>query len=117
MSTHPIVHVEIPAIDRETMGNFYAELCGWTVQQLPDMDYATFEVAGGPRGGFPLIDGDSVKPRQIMVYVSTDDLDAMLAKAVELGGKQITGKTPIPGIGFFGIFEDPSGNHIGVFER
>jgi len=117
MPIYPIVHVEIPAKDREVAGNFYAELCGWTVQQLPEMGYATFEVEGGPRGGFPTIDGEMVKPREIMVYIASDNLDATLAKATELGGKTVVEKTPIPGIGFFGIFEDPSGNRIGIFER
>jgi uncharacterized protein len=117
MSVHPIVHVEIPAINREVMGKFYAELCGWTVQQRPEMDYATFEVEGGPRGGFPTIDGKSVKPGEITVYIASSDVDATLKRANELGGKTIIDKTQIPGVGFYGVFEDPSGNRIGIFDR
>lgn len=117
MPVHPIVHVEIPAKDRAAAGKFYSELCGWTVQQLPEMDYATFEAEGGPRGGFPQINGETVKPGDVTVYIASDNLDATLAKATELGGKTVVGKTPIPGIGFFGIFEDLSGNRIGIFER
>ena len=50
MSEHPIVHVEFSAQDRQAAGKFYNELFGWKVQQIPEMNYATFEtgsVAGG----------------------------------------------------------------------
>jgi len=32
-----------------------------------------------------------------------------------LGGKILRSKTEIPGIGWFGIFKDPTGNSIALF--
>ncbi len=39
----------------------------------------------------------------------------MLGKIAAAGGKAIQGKTEIPGEGHYGIFEDPSGNRVGLF--
>ena len=114
MSNRPIVHVEISAKDLEKAGKFYSEIFGWKVEQIPEMNYATFEAEGGPGGGFnPVNDGNPAGT--VIVYVGTDDIDADLAKAESLGGKTIVPKTVIPQMGWFGIFEDPSGNRLGLY--
>jgi hypothetical protein len=51
MPNHPIVHVEISANDRESAGKFYSELFGWKIQQMPEMDYATFDYGVEGVGG------------------------------------------------------------------
>lgn len=115
MAQHPFVHIEIPTTDREASGKFYSDLFGWDVQQYPEMDYATFVADGGPGGGFARIDGKMVKAGEIKVYVATDDIEATLARANELGAKTIVEKTEIPGYGNFAFFLDPFGNAIGLF--
>ena len=35
--------------------------------------------------------------------------------AESLGGKRITPKSPIPGMGWFAVFEDPTGNKVGLY--
>ncbi len=42
MSNHAIVHVEIPAHDLASAGQFYADLFGWKTQSMPEMNYMTF---------------------------------------------------------------------------
>lgn len=118
MSKHPIVHVEISALDREAAGQFYADLFGWHVQQMPEMNYAMFsaeEGDEGPGGGFSPVSDDN-PAGTVMFYIGTDDVDASLAKAEKLGGKALVPRTEIPGMGWFGVFSDPSGNKIGVFQ-
>lgn len=83
------------------------------------MNYATFAASEGPGGGLSQV-GESVEAYQaragaVLVYVSTDDIDASLAKAESLGGKTVVPKMEIPTIGWFGIFTDPTGNHIALF--
>ncbi len=53
MSKHPIVHVEFSANDRETAGDFYSKLFDWKVQQMPEMNYASFDTGEGVGGGSP----------------------------------------------------------------
>jgi predicted enzyme related to lactoylglutathione lyase len=114
MSDHPFVHIEISTVDREASGKFYSELFGWAVQQMPEMNYATFDNHTEVAGGFNPVT-ESNPAGTVLVYVGTDDINASLAKAEKLGGKTITPRTEIPGYGWFGIFRDPSGNQIGLF--
>lgn len=115
MSNHAIVHVEFSARDLNATGRFYSELFGWKVESIPEMNYATFAAGSGPGGGFTPVDGEMVKPGDMLVYVSTDDVDATLAHAERLGGKTLRAKTEIPGIGWFGVFQDPNGNQVALF--
>lgn len=114
MSQHPIVHIEISARDREAAGKFYSEVFGWKVQQLPEMDYATFEAEGGPGGGFNPVEND--QPAPVMVYINTDDIDATLQKIQESGGKLVRAKDDVPGMGQFVFFSDPSGNVLALWQ-
>ena len=114
MSNHPIVHVEFSAKDREVSGKFYGDLFGWKIEQMPEMNYAMFEPGEGIGGGLnPVQEGNPAGT--VVVYIGTDDIEASLAKAEQLGGKAIVPKTEIPGMGWFGMFLDPSGDQIGVF--
>jgi predicted enzyme related to lactoylglutathione lyase len=48
VSGHPIVRVELSAHDREGAGRFYSSIFGWKVQQMPEINDATFEAEPGP---------------------------------------------------------------------
>lgn len=114
MSAHPIVHIEISANDLEAAGKFYADLFGWEIEQMPEMNYATFAAADGPGGGLNPV-GENTPAGSVVVYVDTDDIEATLNKAESLGGTTIVPKTEIPQMGWFGMFADPTGNTIGVY--
>ena len=116
MSAHPIIHIEFSATDREAAGKFYSELFGWKVQQMPEMNYATIDTGQtGIGGGLNPIQENS-PAGTVLVYIYSDDIDATLAKAQELGGKILMPQSEIPGVGWFGIFADPTGNQVGVFK-
>jgi predicted enzyme related to lactoylglutathione lyase len=114
MSEHNVVHIEFSAQDLESAAKFYSDLFGWKVSQMPEMNYATFETENGLGGGLnPL--GENYPAGTVIVYVSTDDIGASLTKAESLGGKIVTPRTEIPGMGWFGLFSDPTGNLVGLF--
>ena len=114
MSKHEIVHIEIPVDNLETGSKFYADLFGWKVENIPEMDYTTFEAGEGPGGGFNKL-SDEITPGDVMVYVSTDDIEASLAKIESLGGKTVVPKTEIPQVGWFAWFTDPTGNTMALY--
>jgi predicted enzyme related to lactoylglutathione lyase len=119
MSNHPIVHIEIPAKDTKAAGKFYGDLFDWKIESDEMYNYVQFQAEGGPGGGFVDV-GQSNAPVEyktdsLLVYVSTDDIDATLAKAESLGGKILMLKTEIPQVGWWGVFSDPSGNRIGLY--
>ena len=114
MSKHPIVHVEFSSNNREESGKFFSELFGWNVQQIPDMNYATYDTGEGVGGGLNPI-SDEYPAGTVAVYVGTDDIEATLARVEELGGKTMVPKMEIPGVGWVAFFSDPTGNMIGLW--
>ena len=116
MANHSIVHIEIPASDTAAASKFYADLFGWNIQVDPSFNYHMFQAEPGPGGGFVEVGGmGGYKAGEVLIYVSTDDIDASLAKVESLGGKTVVPKTEIPNMGWFAFFTDPTGNRIGLF--
>lgn len=120
MSNHHIVHVELAATNIEVGGKFYADLFGWQVETPPlplDSGYKFFQTGEGqPTGGFPEVNNESVKAGDTLVYVSTDDVEATLAKAEALGGKILAPKFEVPTVGWVGIIGDPAGNKVAAIQ-
>ncbi len=114
MSKHPFVHIEISAKNLDAASKFYTDLFGWKVDFLPEMNYTTFEPGEGVGGGFNPVTAEN-PAGTVIVYIGTDDIEATLAKIAQLGGKTLVPKTEIPGMGWFAIFADPTGNKIGLF--
>lgn len=110
-----IVHVEIPAANTESAGRFYADLFGWKITPMPEMNYTMWEAGDGDEyGGFPQV-SDENPAGQVLVYIASDDIDADLKKVEKLGGKVLHPKAEIPGTGWFGVFQDPTGNVLGLY--
>jgi hypothetical protein len=114
MSNYAVVHIEFSANDLGSAGKFYADLFGWKIEQIPEMNYATFDPQEGPGGGFnPVSDTNPVGT--VLVYVGTDDIEGTLARVESLGGKIVSPKMEIPETGWFALFTDPTGNQIGLY--
>jgi len=115
--THPIVHVEFSALDREQSGKFYADLFGWEIQHMPEYSYTTFRSGPGDAlGGGINTASDDYPVGTVVFYVGTDDIDATLAKAERLGGKTILPCMEVTGMGWMAMFRDPAGNKIGLWK-
>lgn len=115
MPSSPIVHLEIPAKDFAAADKFYSEVFGWKIQVDKQFDYHQFSAEGGPGGGFIAADGKQGNVGEVIVYLSVNDIDAALKKVNAAGGKTLTPKTDIPGIGWYAIFADPTGNRMGLY--
>lgn len=116
MSNHPIVHVEIPAASRLEASDFYHKVFGWEATQHPEMNYATFRAEGGPGGGFsPTAGEQAAEVGRVMVFIGTDDIESSLASIQANGGSTVLPKTEIPGVGWFAIFRDPTGNQLALY--
>lgn len=120
MANHSIVHIEIPATNSSEAGKFYGEVFGWNIQTDPTYNYTMFAIEGGLGGGFvqptaASANNPEYKIDSLLVYIGTDDIDASLASVEAHGGKTIMPKQEIPGVGWFAIFRDPSGNQVALF--
>jgi predicted enzyme related to lactoylglutathione lyase len=109
-----IVHLEIPAADREVAARFYGEMFGWEYEHMGEpMNYTTFKTGNVP-GGFPSL-SDMYKPGDVIFYVESEDISSDLRRAERLGAKTAVPCTEIPGYGWFAILTDPTGNRVGLF--
>ncbi len=113
MAKRSIVHIEIPAADQRAAARFYQEAFDFETNPVPDMDYTTF-MTGNVGGGFPTA-GTMATVGEVLVYLSSDDIEGDLRKVEDLGGKTVTPKMEIPNMGWFAIFADPTGNKIGLY--
>src|SRR5215831_213564 len=99
MAGHPIVHLEIPAVNVSAAGEFYHEVFGWKIEADPTFNYVQFQAEGGPGGGFvePVaVASTQYKLDRLLVFLNTDDIEASLAAVEAHGGKTVMPKTEIP---------------------
>ena len=52
----------------------------------------------------------------VVLTIDVSDLDATLAKVTENGGKVKQPRGPIPGVGWYAAFVDPTGNAFGLMQ-
>lgn len=114
MSKRNVVHIEIPAANVESAAAFYQELFGWKMQHVPEFNYTMWADGSGFGGGFNVASEENPIGR-VLVYIDSDDIEADLKKVEGLGGKVLHQKMEIPGSGWFGIFEDPTGNVLALY--
>ncbi len=118
MATSNIVNwFDIPVEDLDRAMSFYAEVIAEPLQRYsaPGLEGALFP-ARGVTG--TLLKGDSFIPGKdgSVVYLDGgEDLEPMLWRAEQAGGKVLLPKTEIGGgRGYFAYFEDSEGNRIGL---
>jgi predicted enzyme related to lactoylglutathione lyase len=106
---------ELASPDPDTSARFYGELFGWTTEEMPseEMEYLVIRRAdGGTNGGIrPQMPEE---PPNWLVYFGSQDVEADLTRAVELGGASLVGPMEIWD-GSFGVLRDPQGGTFALF--
>ncbi len=96
---------------------FYKSLFGWESEEMMDGAYHMIKANGEETAGImdksAMCDG----PPMWVTYVNVASIDDSLARLVELGGKEMMGKTPVEGRGFFAMVEDPHGGKFAIWEK
>jgi uncharacterized protein len=110
-----ILHVELSTADREAAEKFYETLFGWEFTQYPTENYTAFE-AGVITAVINTMEDAVGGAGHTIIYVESSDVQADLDKAERLGGEIIVPRTPIPNVGWLGMFTDPAGNTIGLMQ-
>jgi predicted enzyme related to lactoylglutathione lyase len=125
-----VVHFEIHASEPQRLIDFYSELLGWQFTQFGDTPYWSIDtgegsignVAGSPgmgiNGGLAQRQGPA--PEQgapvngCNVVVGVDDVDAIMRRALELGGVEALPAEDMEGVGRVGYLLDPDANVFGL---
>ena len=110
----PVVHWEIEARDPERQKAFYSELFNWRIGDGFIMDIqAGF---GGPEPG-PAGHLRQSERSGVNLYVQVRDLQASLAKAVDLGGTIAAEPFDVPGGPTLAGVLDPEGNPLMLVQQ
>ncbi|MFM7544647.1 MAG: VOC family protein [Ignavibacteria bacterium] len=122
MSMNPVVYFEIPVTDMNRAIAFYSSVFGFSFAKevIDHNDMAFFPFEDGARGiTGALAMGEIYVPavQGILIYFGTDDIDAILHKAVEAGGEILYPKTSNGELGHVAEFKDSEGNRIALHQK
>jgi predicted enzyme related to lactoylglutathione lyase len=101
---------ELATADMDAAAGFYTELFGWSTQAMdsPEMPYLVVTNRDGhSNGGIREVMPPDAPPHWL-VYFGTEDAEAGLARAEELGATRLVGPMSI-GPGTIGVVQDPQG--------
>ena len=102
---------------------FFESALGWRFERF-SMPYEYYRIqAGSPDesgigGGIGAVQDAPLSEGRPMtqVTVPVDDIDAVLARVVESGGRVVEARMAIPGIGWYSTCAEPGGLKFGVIE-
>ena len=112
-----IVHFDLSGDNPEKLIPFYQRIFKWKFEKWEGpMEY--WMVTTGPDSE-PGINGGLSKRQRDNLVVNTmgvEDIDAVIKQIKESGGKIVTEKAAIPGVGWFAQFKDPEKNLFGLMQ-
>jgi uncharacterized protein len=119
-----VQHFEIPADDMARAKRFYSTVFGWTIKDVPGMDYAMADTVetdenrqpiGGTNGGLIKRNGQNAKVTSVTVTVA--DADEAVKEVIKAGGKLLKEKQKFLNIGYVAYVEDTEGNVVGIWQH
>lgn len=110
---------ELLTADPDRECGFYAEVCGWDVQNVDveGMTYRLFAKGEQQIAGCMRKPDDAPGPTTWLSYVAVDDVDASRRRAEELGARVWVEPTDIPDIGRFSVLADPTGATFAIYRH
>ncbi len=109
-----LCHIEIEVTDLEKAQSFYQGLFGWRFSAFTE-DMVVFGNGDEHIGG--LMKKESVNAgTSPSLWYKVADIDASLAKAIELGATVLAEKSELPQVGWSALVTDPDGNGVGFVQ-
>ena len=114
-----VVQFEISADKPKRAVKFYKKVFGWDISPWEGpMEYWLVNTGDKRNGG---IDGAIMKRTvpgmMVLNTISVPSLDDYSKKVENAGGKMITPKVAMAGLGYFAYFRDTEGNILGLMEE
>ncbi|MFQ5970627.1 MAG: VOC family protein [Nitrososphaerales archaeon] len=120
-----VVHFEIPVDEVGRAQKFYKNIFGWSINQVPGMEYYmvnTVEVdekhmpkeAGAINGGMFKRNAQGQSP---IIVINVSSVDEYIKKVQEAGGKVVLPKQKVGDFGIYAQFSDTEGNILGLWQN
>jgi predicted enzyme related to lactoylglutathione lyase len=116
MAKNPFVHIELTTEDTERATSFYKKVFKWKLKPMKGMPYTMIDTGAKDVGGGIQPKPMAEAPTAWLAYVRVDDVKKTVAAAEAAGARVVVPYQPIPGMGALGIFIDPTGAALGVWE-
>lgn len=115
------LYFEIQVENAERARTFYGEVFGWTFEFAPGMPVPYWRIETGAGRGGVLERPTKTPPAEcgtnaFVCSFQVDDLDAVGAKIIGLGGRVALPKFAVPSVCWHAYFIDPEGNTFGVYQ-
>jgi len=120
---HLITWASIPSSDFDRAVKFYTEVTGLKLEVKGEgeqkMATSLSESEWNDTIGFGITADSTIKPgpNGPRLYIAASDMEDLLGKVEENGGKVLVPKTAMGEMGFWGLMEDSEGNHIGLHSQ
>jgi predicted enzyme related to lactoylglutathione lyase len=115
MGNH-LCHFEFLVSDSAKAREFYGKVFDWSFKADESMGgYTMIDAGKAPSGGI-MKKPDTAPQYDLSVNFCVDSIDETMAKVTGAGGHVIVQKMEIPNIGWWGLFADPDGIPVGIYE-
>ncbi len=112
-----VVRFELGTEEPERAAAFYREVFGWVIERWGDFDYWLVTTGEddqpGINGGLML--HNDAKPRTVNT-IQVDSIDEAADRIMQAGGKLVSDRVPLPGVGYNVYFRDTEGNLLGLHQ-
>src|SRR5690348_10658134 len=114
--------IELHTTDQAAGKNFYSSLFGWKIEDMPlgpDNYYTMFFLDGRSTGAACTLQKEEIAhhvPPYWLLYITVENTDASVAKAVELGGKVLAPPFDVMDAGRMAVLQDPTGAAFSVWQ-
>jgi predicted enzyme related to lactoylglutathione lyase len=112
-----VIHFEVNADDPKRAVEFYRKVFGWKINKWEGPAEYWLVSTGDEKQ--PGIGGAIMERMDKATTVNTIDVtsvDEYVKRIVKAGGKQVSKKNAIPGIGYFAYCADTEGNIFGIMQ-
>jgi predicted enzyme related to lactoylglutathione lyase len=114
-----VVHFEIPAENASRAVEFYKSVFGWEIKDA-GMPMPYFLATTGKEGTMgidgAIMDKKGMTAQSVTNTIDVPSVDDFIKKITKAGGKQVTKKDTIPGVGDFCYCTDTEGNLFGILQ-
>lgn len=114
-----VVHFEIPADNTGRAVLFYKTVFDWDIKKT-EMPMEYYLATTGKEGTMgidgAIMERKGATSKTIVNTIDVPKFDEYVARITKAGGKQVTKKDTIPGVGTFCYCADTEGNLFGILE-
>ena len=119
-----VVHFEVPYDDGDRARSFYADVFGWQIRSIPEMQYDMVSTGPASDQGMPTepgyVGGGLTQRGELVsrpvITIAVDDVGDTLERIRSSGGSAVGEPITVGDMGIAAYFSDSEGNLMGLWQ-